>query len=271
MTGIKISNLPAIASVTGDDLYASVQGGVTYQATIDQLATYFNGALTFLPLAGGAMTGNINMASHALKALSSVQSGAALDALTFTYTAIAVNYLNITNNIAGVDPSFNALGSDSNISIILNSKGTGGIKLKGTGTNDSAAAGYVGQYISSSIVAGSAVPLTTTVSANVTSISLTAGDWDVASSVLFLPDPTTTSTAQHGAISATTGTFPTAGSENNIGGLSIAFGAGGTGQFCVGPTRISLASTTTIYLVASAIFAVSTMAAYGFIGARRIR
>ena len=51
--------------------------------------------------------------------------------------------------------------------------------LAGVTTNSNAAAGIVGEYISSSIASGSAVSLTTGVSANVTSISLTAGDWEV--------------------------------------------------------------------------------------------
>jgi predicted nucleic acid-binding protein len=52
-----------------------------------------------------------------------------------------------------------------------------------TQTNDSAAAGKVGEFITSNIVVGSAVALTTGTAANVTSVSLTAGDWDVCGEV----------------------------------------------------------------------------------------
>ena len=52
--------------------------------------------------------------------------------------------------------------------------------IVGTTTNDSATAGYVGEVITSSVPVGSAVSLTTAVSAvsgkTITSISLTAGD-----------------------------------------------------------------------------------------------
>lgn len=55
----------------------------------------------------------------------------------------------------------------------------------GTTTNDSAAAGSVGEVISSTVLFASAVSLTTGVGANLTSISLTAGDWDVWGSASF--------------------------------------------------------------------------------------
>src|SRR5690349_16625741 len=51
--------------------------------------------------------------------------------------------------------------------------------LAGTATNDDAAAGKIGEYIESEVLSGSAVSLTTNTAANITSISLTAGDWDV--------------------------------------------------------------------------------------------
>src|SRR5574337_1898836 len=51
--------------------------------------------------------------------------------------------------------------------------------ILGTTTNDDAAAGYIGEVISSNIAVGSAVSLSSGTIANITSISLTAGDWDV--------------------------------------------------------------------------------------------
>ena len=54
---------------------------------------------------------------------------------------------------------------------------TGGIV--GTTAADAASAGTVGEVISSAIVVASAVTISTTVAKDVTSISLTAGDWDV--------------------------------------------------------------------------------------------
>lgn len=144
-------------------------------------------------------------------------------------------------------------------------------KLFGTTTNDNASSGFVGEYVSSSILIGSAVSLSSGSASNVTSISLSAGDWMVYGLVVFNPSGLATSTIQRCGINTTSATMPTLGSENNVSGLNIAFAAGQGGYFNVGSTRISIASTTTIFLVSTATFLLGTMSAYGFIGARRIR
>lgn len=143
--------------------------------------------------------------------------------------------------------------------------------IYGTTTNDNAAAGQVGEYISSSILVGSAVSLTTATSANITSISLTAGDWDVEGMVIFNPNALTTTTSLQMGISQTSATLPTLGAENNSNINTQSFSAGLSQSLSCGPMRISLSATTTIYLVAQAAFAINTMSGYGFIGARRVR
>jgi len=72
-----------------------------------------------------------------------------------------------------------------------------------TTTNDSATAGNVGEYVESVIVTGSSTALTTATAKTVTSISLTAGDWDVDTVVHFNPAGTTTITALIGGLSLT--------------------------------------------------------------------
>lgn len=143
--------------------------------------------------------------------------------------------------------------------------------IRGTTTNDNAAAGFVGEYVSSSVASGSAVAITTGSAANVTSISLTAGDWDVEGVVNFLPAGTTTQTDIVGGISQTSATLPTPPASGGYSRLQVSIPAGAENALPVGRTRISLAGTTTIYLVARSTFAVSTNAAYGFIAARRVR
>lgn len=150
---------------------------------------------------------------------------------------------------------------------------TGGIDIEGTNTDDSAAAGYIGEYISSAVLVGSAVALTTATPADITSISLTAGDWDVTAMAFFNPDNTTNTTLIIASISTTSAT-----PDTTPGGYFVErYGSAGLvhqanyGGSTVGPKRISLASTTTIYLVARADFTVSTNAAYGLLSARRVR
>ena len=139
----------------------------------------------------------------------------------------------------------------------------------GTTTNNSANAGSIGEYISST-VASTGVSLTTTVFANITSISLTAGDWDVSGVVAINnPGTTTFSYINYG----TSTTSATAGTLGQMGGLTTPSTIAATIDFTtpIPETRLSLASTTTVYLVTRASFAVSTASAYGVIRARRIR
>ena len=144
----------------------------------------------------------------------------------------------------------------------------------GTTTNDNASAGQLGEVISSTVLAASAVALTTGVAANVTSISLTAGDWDVRGDVSFSTAATTSVTRVIGSISQTTGTLDLTGAGTATGMIFAAVVPGVLGnafKIPVGPTRISLASTTTVYLVGFGTFTVSTLSAYGSIVARRAR
>ncbi len=162
------------------------------------------------------------------------------------------------------------LGVASATSLVF-SPTTGGIIGVTSGSN--AAAGYVGELISSSILLGSAVSLTTATPANVTSISLTAGDWQVCGSVAFSFAATTTSSLQQMGVSSTSATFGTNAAENN--GVIDVTAVPGTGATTIvlnnSPMRFSLSGTTTIYLVAQANFATSTCDAYGFISGRRVR
>ena len=144
---------------------------------------------------------------------------------------------------------------------------------KGTATNDSAAAGYIGEIISASVLIGAAISLTLDSPANITSISLTAGDWDVSGAIWFTGGATTTVTYLVGAVSATSATLPTRGDSNytsNPHGGATLFNNAAAG-YMIGPYRVSLASTTTYYLVTQAGFATSTCSGFGIIRARRVR
>lgn len=84
------------------------------------------------------------------------------------------------------------------------------------------------------------------------------------------PGGTVTSSVS-GAISATSATLPTL---PNGGGYAL-IGTGSTAGLAqslpTGTMRVSVTTPTTYYLVTAAQFTVSTLSAYGFIGARRVR
>lgn len=139
-----------------------------------------------------------------------------------------------------------------------------------TSTNDNAAAGKMGEYVESLVEAASEVSLTTDTAKNVTSISLTAGDWDVRGIVHFDPAASTTVSDYHVSISTTSNTENTAVDRyahrsSNLGPAAHEV------SMELSAVRQSLASTTTIYLVAKSTFAASTMGAYGALTARRVR
>ncbi len=149
--------------------------------------------------------------------------------------------------------------------------------IVGTTTNNNATAGSVGEYVSSTVLVGSAVSLTTGTTANITSISLTAGDWDVEGLACFNPGGSTPAVYWAAAISTTSATLPTA----PAGGFvqlytSVATSIGGSPnaafqQINTGTARVSIASTTTVYLVTQSTFSVGPNSAFGLLRARRIR
>jgi hypothetical protein len=147
---------------------------------------------------------------------------------------------------------------------------TGGII--GTTTNNSANTGSVGEYISST-VGNTTASLTTGVTANLTSLSLTAGDWDVSGSVQFDVGATTNITYWYSSISTTSATLGGNANSNNSTSPTAAGTVFGAIAFTLqSPTvRISIASTTTVYLVTNVGFTISTVNAGGTIRARRVR
>lgn len=186
--------------------------------------------------------------------------------LLFTVTASAVNYINITNNSTTNTPTIAATGSDSNVLLTLNGKGNSGLSLQGTTAGGNAAAGYVGEVISSSIPLASAVSMSNGVAKDITSISLTAGDWNVYGNVLHICTVAGFTTTWSW-VSLTSATLPDVSltSEFSLGTGYTVWGAN-TPYF-----RVSVSSTTTVYLSGLANNGAGTITACGNIYARRVR
>lgn len=137
---------------------------------------------------------------------------------------------------------------------------------------------YLGDFTESVLAIGSAVALTTATSKTVTSISLTAGDWDVEAQLSVTGGATTAITQMTGGISLTDNTLPTIpatdGSVSKVlttSGTSWIIATVGTPILPVSRCRINITSTTTVYLIANVSFTVDTCSAYGKINARRVR
>lgn len=147
----------------------------------------------------------------------------------------------------------------------------GGVAIVGTPTNDNASAGQYGEYISSSVAGGSAIALTTNTPANITSITLTAGDWDVTGCVVFNFGVTTSYTNLIGECSQTSATLVSNERRFDFETPAVVPTAGADMSWTVPTQRILTSSTTTVFLVTQATFTVSTLKAYGIIRARRMR
>lgn len=140
-------------------------------------------------------------------------------------------------------------------------------QLPATATNDNASAGKVGEYVSSQVVFASGVSCTNNAIGNVTSISLTAGDWDVGANIVINNTGTNVTNGQ-GFISSV---GPTSAPDTSLRALSP---LGVTIQQFAMPVvtqRFSLSSTTTIYLNQFTQFGAGTTIACGILWARRVR
>ena len=175
--------------------------------------------------------------------------------------ATATRYL--SNTGTSNNPAWAQINLANGVTGALPSSAVGG-----TTTNDSAAAGVVGQFIESEVLLAAAVTLASGATTNITSVSLTAGDWDVWGLVAL----ELTSTINHffGALSLVSATFPTYPGKGAMFVLNDTAAIENPAS-PVGQRRVSVASTTTVWLVGGAGFSAGTAKAYGYIGARRAR
>ena len=143
--------------------------------------------------------------------------------------------------------------------------------IVGTTTNNSAQAGSVGQYVES-VVASVAYPATGDWG-DATSISLTAGDWDVSISSIADSNSSTWSFAAVG-ISVTAGNFDTGlvfGSNWVRGAYPSSSTTPLNYPLTIPTYRQSLAGTTTIYMKIKATYSAGSPLIHGRISARRVR
>lgn len=146
-------------------------------------------------------------------------------------------------------------------------------QVPGIATNTDAAAGDVGEEKIANLAIASAVALTSGAVVTVVSLTLTPGDWDISGWIGFNPGGTVVTTAYRAGIGTATNTMP----SNDSGRVSILGiktpGGGDTAAsvLTIPVSRVSIASSTTYYLVARADWSTSTISAWGVIRARRMR
>jgi len=235
-------------------------------------------------------TGNYSVTGGAGSHLNSIEAALDIRSRTVTLTgtpAFSVSFANAGRlaNIMASGATFT--GSATGVRYIATGNGVIFTNLAGLTYFPGNAAGTTstgGQYdayatlaeneiISSIVTEASAISLTSSTTANITSISIGQGTWRVTGVVGFLPAASTSVTRFGAAIGTVSATLPvpetlgTATSAQNFN----AFVPGATGQiFPTGEAILTVTTTTTVYLIARSIFTVSTMTGYGKIQAQRL-
>lgn len=254
------------ASLAASRTYTMPDAGASANFVMSEGTATINGTKTFGSTIVGTTDGN------ALKALSNLASVAINTTLvsdtddTDNLGTTSIGWSKIYMNDGAVGtPSFTFSDDPDNGAYRIGTNNWGltaggtkcvdikaaGTSVIGTNTNDSAAASYIGEYIES-LVSSPTNTGATNVAYNVTSISLTAGDWDVSGIIDFFRNGATfTSVDLYTAISPTSGnSFSGETNGVNANEFSVAAALLTFSQITLTiPTfRVSLSGTTTYYL-----------------------
>jgi hypothetical protein len=227
MAGVKISNLPAAGAITGTELVAVVQGGVTKQSTVAATQTTVSGGTTGLTPAT-ATAGAVTLAGRLAIANGGTNA-------TATPTAGAVPYG------TGTAYAFSAAGT---VGQVLQSNGAGAptwTTVTGTGTVTSVAAtvpaflSVTGSPITTTgtlaiAYSGTALPVAnggtnaTTASLtsfnNITGYTASGATGTTSTNLVFSASPTFTGTLAAAAVTAST-TLGVTGVSNLLGGAVV--------------------------------------------------
>ncbi len=245
----------------------SIKNGSTTLATATELG-YLTGVTSAIqtqlglkaPLASPTFTGTVT-----------IPTSFVIGAVTVTTTGTELNYVaGVTSAIQTqfglkaplASPTF----TGTVVAATLDAQTL--LKGKGTATNDSAASGYIGEAAVST-VGNTNFPTTATLG-DLTSLSLTAGDWDVSATASMTLNSATATNWQMG-ISTTSGNDGT-GLTFGLNRFVIAASTTTSEPAIVIPVyRVSLSTTTTVYLKYLATYGPGTPQAYGSLHARRVR
>jgi len=215
--------------------------------------------------------GNLVPASNNVYTLGSSSSG--WDAINVAYGSTASQTVSYTSG--SVAPETNVSANVG--SLYTNNSGTSGqtlyVKETGTGNTGWSQAVTAGLLTTTSatLASGSAVSLVTATAKNVTSISLAAGTWDVNGVVDFVLTGTTSVFGASNYIAGISTTTNTLGGQDTYHNRPFIITLlSGTMNSTTPKQRLTLATTTTVYLIAQATFSAGSVSAYGTITANRV-
>ncbi len=255
----------AIEDVNGNDIIGlSANASAVNYLLVNNAIT---GGAPGISAVGSDTDVNLTISSKGAGGIYFYGYGFAVSALTILPVASAANYIQIINAITGNPPEINAQGLDSDITLSINGKGTGGIQTLGSTAGSFVPAGYVGEIISSTILSASAVTCAaSTVVKDLTFIDVTAGNWAINANIFFNGPGVSGNWVASSWASTTSATTPDNAFRSN------GFGIGGFNNISNGsiPLFVKVTTTTRVYVSGSAIYAGTTPTMCGGIYATRL-
>lgn len=244
-TGLPVSGLTGLGTgvATALGTAATGSGGIV-------LAT--SPTISSPTITGGAYNGTVGATTPSTGAFTTLSASSTVSGAGFS------TYLASPPAIGGTAPAAGSFTTVSATGTITPSQTAG---IVGTTTNNNANAGSVGETITSSVTGVAQTSATLT---NVTSIPLTAGDWDVTCS--WTGSGSSGTTSLNFGLTTTTGAQAPVGQRVLLGGFSTTVGV----EMACPTFRLSLASSATLFLTSAPAFA-GTMTVGGTIWARRRR
>ena len=184
-------------------------------------------------------------------------------------SATALNAITTLNNqviaLNGTTGQITITAGTGSATFGLPSTITGPVELAGVTGATAATAGNVGEVLTASVAKGSAVSLTSTVTANVQSLSLTSGNWACSANTYLTAASGTLTYASAGLTFSSAG-LPAIGSRSNLTGASFS----ATDPDAISPPWQFLASGTTTLYQTVVESSSATVSAYGTIYCQRI-
>lgn len=249
--GVPTLSLPAAMTFTGK----TVTGGTFSNPTVT--TGTFTSPTFVTPALGTPASGTLtNCTGFPTASLAGLGAGVA----TFLATPSSGNLIGAVTNETG---SGNLVFSNTPTLTTPN--------IVGVADASSATAGSVGELITNEVTFASRFSITTGTAATITTISLTAGDWDVSGVAGFETSGGGVASEYHVEISTTAPpTIVTAPNAGGTVGIHITCIANQGQAFGVGPRQVNVSGTTTVYLKCVSTFT-NAQTTYGYLRARRIR
>lgn len=195
-------------------------------------------------VAGGG-TGDTSFTAYAPIVGGTTTTGALQQATT----GLSTSGLPLLTNGSSAVPSFAALSASN---------------VNGSTSGSAPASGVIGQQISNT---GTVASVSNNTATNITSITLSAGVWDITGMAIF--GGGITGTTFRIGINSVSATMPGSEGINQISTPTAPTAASDSG-LTICPQRFSISGSTTYYLVCYSLFTVGTLAAQGIITATRV-